>query len=123
MKEFSLETNVKKSNCIQPHKNLPRHSIPVSILCEEYIFLLHCKLMEKAARLKELFQPGESTKERLARCREECLSVFSRPSQKIALIIGPCSISHRDSFLGYLEMLYPLRREMNRGAKWNKALQ
>ena len=68
--------------------------------------------MEKAARLKELFQPGESTKERLARCREECLSVFSRPSQKIALIVGPCSISHRDSFLGYLEMLYPLRREI-----------
>lgn len=61
------------------------------------------------SEIKEMFPISDETHKRIAERREEIKDVFEGRSDKLILIIGPCSADIEDSVIDYISRLAPLQ--------------
>ena len=61
------------------------------------------------SEIKEMFPISDETNKRIKERREEIKAVFEGKSDKLILIIGPCSADFEDSVIDYISRLAPLQ--------------
>ena len=61
---------------------------------------------------KEMYPLTGAMAERVEKCTAELKAVFSGQSDKMVLIIGPCSADHEDSVIDYISRLIPVQEQV-----------
>ena len=64
------------------------------------------------AETKEMVPLSEEIIAAVKRRTEELTAIFSGESDRIALIIGPCSADHEDSVIDYVSRLVPVQEKV-----------
>ena len=74
--------------------------------------MLFTRKLPIPAEAKDMFPVSAETAENIRRRTAELRDIFEGKSDKIALIIGPCSADNEDSVLDYISRLVPVQEEV-----------
>ena len=62
--------------------------------------------------IKEMLPLSDVLKQKINKKREELVSIFEGKSNKLILIIGPCSADNEESVIDYVNRLVPVQKEV-----------